>query len=332
MTASNPHKELTSDNNRFSFAVQPSIAQNTAGGKKTRTFAGVAYSGEVIQNHWYWGNVIFDLHSMSVPAKLPALIDHDRGQRCGYVTASSTTDTTGFTVEGVLLSNEHGASVAADSDEGFPWQMSVHINPGSTEEVSAGTGVNVNGRIIPGPVVVFRNSTLAEVSFTAAGWDANTSAAAMSRGGNKPPSKGDDSMDLTQATARVATLEAENATLKAGKTAAETSLATANDALKQFGIDARTAAVKQLFSDLGREYKADADDVKKFSQLPKEAFDLTASMLREQHKPSAVTTPATLPAVLFSHQAGQTAPSAATPPTNPLLADAQARASQFSKR
>ena len=33
-------------------------------------FAGVAYSGELIQNHFYWGNVIFDLASIALhPAR-----------------------------------------------------------------------------------------------------------------------------------------------------------------------------------------------------------------------------------------------------------------------
>ena len=321
----NTRKELNGENSKFIFAVQPTFTQDPAGGNKKRLFSGVAYSGEVIQNHFYWGNVVFDLSTITLPTKLPALIDHDRGQRCGYVTESSISDATGFTVQGVLLSNAHGQAVAQDSDEGFPWQMSVHINPGSIEEVAPGTTVAVNGRMLTGPVVVFRNSTLSEVSFTATGWDSNTSAAAMSRGGdNHSSSKGDDTMDLTQALARVAALEAEATSLKASNEKLTADLEGAQASLKQFSAAARATEIQRLFSDTGREFKADSDEVKALAGMPDDAFTFTAKMLREQVSKNAP------PAALFSHQAGQGEQPVATA-TNPLLADAKARATQFAK-
>lgn len=320
----NTRKELNGENSKFIFAVQPTFTQDPAGGTKKRLFSGVAYSGEVIQNHYYWGNVVFDLSTITLPAKLPALIDHDRGQRCGYVTESAISDATGFTVKGVLLTNAHGQAVAQDSDEGFPWQMSVHINPGSIEEVASGTTITVNGRVMTGPVIVFRNSTLSEVSFTATGWDSNTSAAAMSRGGDTTPSKGDDTMDLQQALARVAALEAEATSLKASNATLTTDLESAKASLKQFSAATRATEIQRLFSDTGREFKADSDEVKAFAGMPDDAFAFTAKMLREQVSKNAP------PAALFSHQAGQGAAPVATT-ANPLLADAKARATQFAK-
>lgn len=323
----NTSKVLNGENSKFTFAVQPTFTPATDPGSKKRLFSGVAYSGEVIKGHYYWGDVVFDMATITLPSRLPALIDHDRGQRCGYVTDSAITDATGFTVQGVLLSNEHGRAVAQDSDEGFPWQMSVHINPGSIEEVASGTTITVNGRTLVGPVVVFRNSTLSEVSFTATGWDSNTSAAAMSRGGDTTPSKGDDTMDLQQALARVAALEAEATSLKASNEKLTTDLENAQASLKQFSAATRATEIQRLFSDTGREYKADSDEVKAFMGLPEDAFAFTANMLREQ---SAKTAP---PAGLFSHQAGlgTTSPAATAPAANPLLADAQLRAAQFAK-
>lgn len=323
----NTSKVLNGENSKFTFAVQPTFTPATDPGSKKRLFSGVAYSGEVIRGHYYWGDVVFDMATITLPSRLPALIDHDRGQRCGYVTDSAITDATGFTVQGVLLSNEHGRAVAQDSDEGFPWQMSVHINPGSIEEVASGTTITVNGRTLVGPVVVFRNSTLSEVSFTAAGWDSNTSAAAMSRGGDTTPSKGDDTMDLQQALARVAALEAEATSLKASNEKLTTDLENAQASLKQFSAATRATEIQRLFSDTGREYKADSDEVKAFMGLPEDAFTFTANLLREQ---SAKAAP---PAGLFSHQAGlgTTSPTATPPVANPLLADAKLRASQFAK-
>lgn len=126
-------KQLSADNRVFSFSVDPEITTEVIADKTKRKFAGVAYSGNVIKDHWYWGHVVFDMSTISVDKKLPALIDHDRSQRCGYVTQSSISNDRGLFVEGNLLSNTSGQSVANDSDEGFPWQMSVHIEPSNVE-------------------------------------------------------------------------------------------------------------------------------------------------------------------------------------------------------
>jgi hypothetical protein len=56
-------------------------------GKKKRTFSGVAYSGEVITDHWYWKQVIFDLDSMQIKGRIPALLEHSSYQRAGQLRA-----------------------------------------------------------------------------------------------------------------------------------------------------------------------------------------------------------------------------------------------------
>lgn len=341
-----PRQTLHDPARCFEFAVQPTIAPSLSDGKaRERKFSGVAYSGQMIPSHWFWGNVIFDLSTMSMVGngKLPALIDHDNAQRAGYAT-SSRIDEQGLVVEGVLMKTAAGQQVADESDQGFPWQMSVRITPGSVEEVAAGVSVSVNNQTLAGPLTIFRNSTVSEVSFTATGWDANTSAAAMSRGGTLGATttsrqEGDTSMNQptqqapapaqapAQAPAvdpRAAALEAENAQLKAQ--------------VQQFAAAARTAEIQSLFAAIGREYKADSDDVKKFSALPADAFALTASLLREQAaaKPSGQQT--TPPANLFSHVAaegrnGET-PAGTDPAANanPLLGDAQRRAKEFAQQ
>lgn len=324
MPKSNIRKELNGENSKFVFAVAPTFTQDAADGNKKRMFAGVAYSGELIQNHFYWGNVIFDLASIALPEKLPALIDHDRGQRCGYVTESAITEATGFTVKGVLLSNPHGQAVAQESDEGFPWQMSVHINPGSVEEVAPGTTIVVNGRNVTGPAVVFRNSTLTEVSFTATGWDSNTAAVAMSRGGDQQPTTtGEPSMTPEE----IAAMQQENAALKASNTALVAERDSAQATLKEFSVSARQTAIEQLFKDTGREFEANSEDVKAFAAMPDDAFAFTAKMLREAAKAPLDNASN---AHLFSHAAG----AGATPApvvANPLLADAETRSKQFAR-
>lgn len=325
-------KELNTENRQFVFAVTPQFSMDgDVGSKRQRKFSGVAYSGSVISGHWYWGNVVFELASIDVPAKLPALIDHDRGQRCGYTTQGTIDNTNGLVVSGVLLSNAHGASVANDSDEGFPWQMSVHIEPGSIEEVQPGTTVSVNGQSLQGPLTVFKNSKIIEVSFTATGWDSNTSATAMSRGSTT--TEKEDDMDLKQAQERIAALEAENTTLQASNAQLTTGLKDANDKLTKFSADARTAEIKVLFADIGRAYAEDDASAKVFSAMPHDAFATVAATLRDQAKKTAPA--ATAPAELFSHAAtsgSSAAPQASKPAENPLMADAKRRAEQFAKR
>lgn len=332
-------RELNAENRQFSLTTQAKFSVDGTGEKRQRKFSGVAYSGEAITGHWYWGSVVFDLTTTSVPDKLPALIDHDRSQRCGYITASSLSNESGLTVSGNLLSNQYGASVAEESDDGFPWKMSVHIEPGSLEEVLPGSVAVVNGRTFAGPITVFKNSKIIEVSFTATAWDSNTSAAAMSRGGDTLPSlQGASGMDLKQLQDNIAALEAENTALQASKGELSQQLADANNKLTKFTNEARATATQQLFTDIGREYKADDVEAKTFSAMPQEAFDTTAKIMREQFKKPAGDTPPTQPAGLFEHLARaaglfeHVAQGGDKPATNLLMADAEKRAAQFSKR
>ena len=321
-------KALTPDNSKFTFAVTPTIAAAEAGG--SRKFTGLAYSGKPITGHYYWGSVVFDLSSMSVPPKLPALVDHDRALRAGYVTSFSVSDGAGFTVAGNLLSNASGSAVASESDEGFPWQMSIHIEPGSTEEVQPGNSVVVNGQTLAGPITVFRNSVVKEVSFTATGYDSNTTATAFTRpsGNDNPPST--STGDATMTPEQIAAMQAENARLLAANTAATQAAADADAKLKKFSQDTRLAAIMSLYTDTKREFKADAPEVLAFSNMDQAAFDMTAKMLRDAapKAPEQSQNPG-----LFSHVAGQGAETGTNTtgaaPVNPLLADAQERAKKF---
>lgn len=327
-------RQLNDENSRFSVSspMQFSVVPGGEGAPAKRKFSGKAYSGEVIDNHWYWGNVIFDMATMTVPPKLPALIDHSRSQRAGYVTESSIDNANGFTVSGNLLTNEHGKAVAQDSDDGFPWQMSVHIEPRSIEEFAAGEQVTVNGRQFTGPLTVFRNSTIVEVSFTATGQDSNTAAVAMSRGGVQQPSSTGDSLMTPE---QIAAMQQENATLKANNATLTQERDAARTDLDKFSKERRTGDIKNLFSAIGREYKEDDAEVKAFSAMDQAGFDAMAGMLRSQFKKPEGQQPNN-PA-LFSHQAAQGTQNPNNPQNNDaeensLLKDAEKRAAQFSKR
>ena len=252
-------------------------------GKKKRTFSGVAYSGEVITDHWYWKQVIFDLDSMQIKGRIPALLEHSSYQRAGAIESHAISYESGLTVSGILLSNEYGTQVATDSDDGFPWQMSVRIEPASIDEIQAGNTVTVNGKLLHGPITVFRGGRIREVSFCALGADENTMAVAASHNPNNQ--REDTSVDLDQAKARIAELETERDTAQAE--------------LKQFKSEQRHKDIGALETELKTQFSA--EDKAAYMAMDDSSFSFTAKQLRQF---SAKNTPTNAGAAhLFTHQA-----------------------------
>lgn len=288
-------KPEAADQAAFLFMAAAPSTVTAAKEGELRKFSGIAYSGEMLANHWWWGNVIFDLDSMTVPDRLGMLLDHRSDNRAGVATSHTISYEKGLELSGTLTRNEHGQAVASDSDDGFPWQMSVHIVPKRIEEIEQGSVV-VNGKTYQAPITIFRDSTIRETSFCSLGQDSQTNARAFSlRNTNqtnaKAFSKGDnqegDPMDLQQARARITELEGQLTAVTADR--------------DKFSKAARTEQIKSLFSVIGREYKDDDADVLGFAALPDVGFAATDKMLREQF--SKQPTKPTVPAHLFSHQA-----------------------------
>ena len=260
-------------------------------------FAGVAYTGDIL-THGFWEHVAFELSSIHPPQKLPMLIGHDRDKNAGF-SESITVDDSGIQVSGKLLSNEDGKRIAADAAEGFPWQMSVHIVPDEIVQVKA--GYEVNGRTFKADGVVFRNSTIREISFTPTGVDAGTSTEVFSfsyqdvQQGQSPEPQGGSSMTPEEAAA----LKAEKKELHDKFTAQtaeleelKTKFAAAQAEKEAIAKAAREAAITQLFSDLGTE----AGDAQKEAMLgmTDTQFSAVADLMKAQ-KPKT-------PDHLFSEQ------------------------------
>lgn len=246
---------------------------NTEDGKpQKRTFTGTAYSGEVIENHHYWGNVIFDLDSMQITTPLGVLLEHDTVRRVGVVKSFTKDHAKGLQVAGVFLSNEDGQQVAKDSDDEFPWQMSVFIDPQSTELIEKGS-VNVNGREIQAPVVIFRGGVIREISFCALGADSNTSAVAASHQSKKFNQQQDGDMtELEKANARITELEKERNDAVAAKD-------TAVAELKQFKDKQRESDIKSLETELNTQFSE--TDKKAYTAMDDTAFAFNSNQLRQ---------------------------------------------------
>lgn len=278
--------------NQFCFQLGQLSVDAEQEGKKKRTFSGIAYSGEVITDHWYWDRIIFDLDSMSIKGRIPALLDHSSRQRAGAINTHSINHQSGLTVSGDLMTNEFGTQVAQDSDDGFPWQMSVRIDPSAIEEIQAGASVTVNGKVHQGPITVFRGGRIREVSFCALGADDNTNAVAAShspKNFNQPEDT--DVTELEQAQAKAKALQDQVDAL--------------TEQNKQFAAAKREAEITALGKDLGKEFSA--EDITEMKNLDDSAFAFSAKHLRQfaAAKPPEQKTPAVPShlAHLFNHQA-----------------------------
>ncbi|UXI52677.1 hypothetical protein [Acinetobacter variabilis] len=291
-------KEEEHKPNQYYFQVGNLNVDQAEDGKKKRTFSGVAYSGEVITDHWYWDRIIFDLDSMQIKGRIPALLDHSTRQRAGAINSHSIDHQNGLTVSGDLMSNEFGTQVAQDSDDGFPWQMSVRIEPSAVEEIQAGASVTVNGKLHQGPITVFRGGRIREVSFCALGADDNTNAVAASHSPkqfNQPEDT--DVTELEKAQAKITELEGQVNTL--------------TEQNKQFAAAKREAEITALGKDLGKEFSA--EDIEEMKKLDDGAFAFSAKQLRQfsagsqqpPATPQTQQTPSVNPAFahLFTHQA-----------------------------
>ncbi|MCL6243379.1 stathmin family protein [Acinetobacter sp. ANC 7200] len=283
--------------NQYCFQLGQLSVDNAEEGKKKRTFSGVAYSGEPITDHWYWDRIIFDLDSMQLKGRIPALLEHRSSQRAGAINTHSINHQTGLTVSGDLMSNEFGAQVAQDSDDGFPWQMSVRIEPTAIEEIQAGASVSVNGKVHQGPITVFRGGRIREVSFCALGADDNTNAVAAShspKNFNQP-----EDTDVTE-------LEQTQAKLKQ----AETDRDAAQAELKKFKADKREEDIKSLETAMNKQFSA--EEKKSYTDMDDSAFAFMSQQLKQfsagnqqsavqQQQPAPGVNPAF--AHLFTHQA-----------------------------
>lgn len=284
--------------NQYCFQVGNLNVDQAEEGKKKRTFSGVAYSGEVITDHWYWDQIIFDLDSMQIKGRIPALLDHSTRQRAGAINSHSIDHQNGLTVSGDLMSNEFGTQVAQDSDDGFPWQMSVRIEPSAVEEIQAGASVTVNGKVHQGPITVFRGGRIREVSFCALGADDNTNAVAASHSPKQFNQPEDTNVtELEKAQAKITELEGQVNTL--------------TEQNKQFAAAKREAEITALGKDLGKEFSA--EDIEEMKKLDDGAFAFSAKQLRQfsagsqqpPATPQTQQTPSVNPAFahLFTHQA-----------------------------
>lgn len=214
-----------------------------------RSFSGVAYSGGIARD--YFDQVVIDLASLSTSPAMPLLLQHDPYEVIGAITGSSITDA-GLMVSGELFSDidDKAASIAKKHQRGARYQMSVGLFDATREDVPAGKKASINGQTFDGPLMILKNGIVREVSVVALGSDPQTSASFFSQPDSTTINhKEKNTMDEDKL--RITELETQLAEARQeldGKQAE----------LEQIALSARTAAVKDLFAAVSKEFTAES--------------------------------------------------------------------------
>jgi len=254
----------------FSLSFAPTI---TGDGEVPRNFAGTAYSGGVIPQYGWFGDVAIDLATMKVPTKpVFALVNHDSNQRAGRCEIFNQ-NTFLEVIGSFSKSTPSGQQVASEFAEGAPWEFSVGINA-EFEAFKKPTAVEVNGHTVT-VNGIFRNASIREVSFVPAGADPNTKAVAFEKQPELFNTTQESPMEMKDLEEKVSSLTALNADLTIQLKSAQDDHAqvvadlnarlsaeveqskalfdranSVESELNQFKADVRMNSVKALFADL----------------------------------------------------------------------------------
>lgn len=232
-------------------------------------FSGIAYSGGVVPDYGWLGDVAIDIATVQVPDRMFALVNHDPDQRAGHCRV--WIENHAIHVAGEFSkTTEEGRSVAGEFAENAPWKLSVGFN-GPADRYEPPTEQTLNGQTLT-LSTVFRNARILEVSFVPADADPNTRVEAFGATPGVPPMP-DDSPDLK---AQIAELKGQVEALTARATTAETALA---DERKS----TRLAAVKALFAAIDREW--DEAKAAPYLEMSAVAFEAVSADLRARPAP-----------------------------------------------
>ena len=273
-------------------AVNVPISVNEDGEKKRRTFDAEVYSGGRIDNHYYWGRsgVVIDLQGLQLKSKIGLVEEHFGGKRVGVATSYDVS--TKFRAKGHFLSNPKAKEIVQDIDEEYPFQMSWWADPESIEEIGPGKTIEVNGQTFTGPVHIFRNVRVHEITICGVGADTQTTIEAFS---GKPQTQPEDT-DVT---------ELEKA--QAAQKQAEKERDDAQEELKKFKADKREGDIKALETSLNKQFSA--EEKTSYANMDDTSFAFMSQQLTQfsaGNQPSAGQQQQQIPSHLnhlFTHQA-----------------------------
>ncbi|MGB2855124.1 MAG: hypothetical protein WBC61_00545 [Dehalococcoidia bacterium] len=141
------------------------------------TLSMTAYSGGVIENHFYWGSLIIDLSGMVFPKEsYPILEEHQKDKKLGFATRDQIGINGGLRIEGAkLLDTDAAREFRKLSKESFPYQASIYCQPTDIERLDeSAKAVEVNSTKVKGPATIWRQSIFKEASVVVFGYCQDT--------------------------------------------------------------------------------------------------------------------------------------------------------------
>jgi hypothetical protein len=146
-----------------------------SGADKPSGFLITAYTGQIIER-WY-GNLVISTQGIKTKAKLPVLREHQRDRVVGFATKSWKDGSQLFLQGEYSAKTKDGQEVRDLGDEGFPWEASIGVWPKKVKVLeSEKETAKVNGQELTGPLEIWLESEVREVSFVALGADDQTAA------------------------------------------------------------------------------------------------------------------------------------------------------------
>ena len=105
-----------------------------------REFSGVAYAGGVITDHAWYSAVAFDLATTSAETPMPVLFNHS-GSPIGVIDDVLITNQIEITGRLFADIDKTAKDIAAKSDKGIKWQLSVGIFPNEITQLSGSNAI-----------------------------------------------------------------------------------------------------------------------------------------------------------------------------------------------
>lgn len=142
------------------------------------------YSGGVIKNHWWWGDIAFDLKGVKFKgSKFPVLEDHMTSKKIGFTGKPLVDGALRLDPEKTeFVDTEESLEFRKLSKQGFPFQASHYSRPLKIQRLGENEEAEVNGFKLKGPdATIWREWEFKEASVTVFGADEKTKSKAFSR-------------------------------------------------------------------------------------------------------------------------------------------------------
>ncbi|NLG44782.1 MAG: hypothetical protein GX547_16190 [Phycisphaerae bacterium] len=129
-------------------------------------------------DHWYWGRCVHDLDGCNVHKERLALdYCHDDDQIVGFLDGFEHREDALWCDGQLVLTTDRAREILANHKAGVPYEASIAFDLDDglvVEQLSQGATAQVNGRLLEGPLLIFRQWSLRGVAICPHGYDKHT--------------------------------------------------------------------------------------------------------------------------------------------------------------